>query len=273
MKKDLLLLVKDMVSIRLREVDVISWSSPIPSFGNLATAKIATVGLNPSNREFVDESGRELEGADRRFHTLRSLGLKKWKEVQGDHLELIIDYCFNYFSRNPYDSWFKKLDHIISGSSLSYYFPSGAACHLDLIPYATFTKWTDLLPSQRKKLLEFSSDYLGMLINHSQIEILVLNGQTVVHNIEQVSGCQLKKTHRRDWSLPRKSVDAVQGFSYQGKIDRIGRVTLNKPLEVLGYNHNIQSSFGVTKNVQKSIRNWVTESITNAYETSGHPIS
>jgi len=263
MSQELVKLLKEMISIRLRELDVISWSSPIPAFGNLATAKIATVGLNPSNREFVDETGRELEGSKRRFHTLKSLGLKKWDDVQGDHLELIIDYCFNYFNRNPYDGWFKRLDHIISGSSLSYYFPSASACHLDLIPYATSTKWTELSQVQRKNLLDISSNYLGMLINHSQIEVLVLNGQTVVDNIERISGGSLKKLHRKEWSLPRKKTEPVQGFSFEGHVNKMGAVKLNKRLKVLGYNHNIQSSFGVTKDVQVSIRNWVTDKIMN----------
>lgn len=264
MSKDLQYLLKEMISIRLCEVDIISWGSPIPSFGNLATAKIATVGLNPSNREFVDETGRELEGAKRRFHTLKSLGLRKWNEAQRQHLELIIDYCFNYFDRNPYDGWFKKLDHIISGTSFSYYFPSGFACHLDLIPYATFTKWTDLTKLQQKKLLDISSDYLGMLINNSQIDLLVLNGQTVVDNMQRISGGELEKSFMQKWSLPRKNTEPVQGFSYKGVINQIGNISLKKPIKVLGYNHNIQSSFGVTKDVQKSIRNWVTETLTIA---------
>ena len=261
MSKTLLDLIKKMATNKLGEMDVISWGCPIPSFGNLATAKIATVGLNPSNREFVDETGSELDGPERRFHTLKSLGLNKWKEAQKEHFESIIDYCFNYFSRNPYDGWFKRLDHIISGTSLSYYFPSGYACHLDLIPFATFTKWTNLTSTQRRKLLDISSDYLGMLINHSEIELLVLNGQTVVENMERVSGCSLKKSVMQDWALPRKNSNSVQGFCYEGEIERIGTITLKNPIRVLGYNHNIQSSFGVTKNVQTSIRNWITESL------------
>jgi hypothetical protein len=56
---------------------VIPWSSPVPYFGSPSSAIIGTVGLNPSNREFVDSSGNELDGPARRFHTLNSLGLAR----------------------------------------------------------------------------------------------------------------------------------------------------------------------------------------------------
>ena len=62
------------------KTDVIRWGCPVPSFGDLSSARIATVGLNPSNREFVDGLGNELEGPSRRFHTLKSLGIASWAD-------------------------------------------------------------------------------------------------------------------------------------------------------------------------------------------------
>lgn len=262
MRKELALLLELMTSPELTKANLIKWGCPIPSFGNLLSAKLATIGLNPSNREFVDEVGKELDGVYRRFHTLSSLGLATWHEAEDTHYDLILDYCFNYFYRNPYDSWFKKLDHIISGTSFSYYFPSGFACHLDLIPYATANKWTELSPSNRNLLLELSSDFLGQLLNNSEITTIVLNGQTVVDNLQKVSGAELKKVCRKEWTLPRKTSTGVIGYSYEGEINRIGNVQLKRKLKVLGYNHNIQSSFGVTKNVQDSIRHWIADSTT-----------
>src|ERR1044072_8195400 len=101
----------------LRNTTVIDWGSPVPCFGNILSSKIATVGINPSNLEFVGTDGQELNGVMRRFHTLKSLQLKNWNDVKEPHLQLILDACLDYFNRNPYDRWFKKLDYIISGSS------------------------------------------------------------------------------------------------------------------------------------------------------------
>ena len=65
----------------LRQAGIIPWSSPVPVFGSIDDSEVATVGLNPSNREFVDAHGNELEGAARRFHTLRSLCLERWADA------------------------------------------------------------------------------------------------------------------------------------------------------------------------------------------------
>src|SRR5205809_4127565 len=112
--------------------DVITWGCPVPSFGDLSNSEVATVGLNPSNREFVDESGGELEGSLRRFHTLNSLGISSWSHADARHLRLILESCRMYFFDNPYDRWFKRLDHVVSGTKASFYSPSCGACHLDL---------------------------------------------------------------------------------------------------------------------------------------------
>lgn|ERR1700688_2215103 len=60
---------------------MIPWACPIPSFGDLWRSRVATLGFNPSNREFVDEAGNELQGGSRRFPTLKSLSLGSWSEV------------------------------------------------------------------------------------------------------------------------------------------------------------------------------------------------
>src|SRR5260370_1920150 len=120
--------------------DVIRWGCPVPSFGDLSNATVATLGLNPSNREFVDEVGDELQGSYRRFHTLKSLGLASWSDVDARHLRLILESCRTYFLGNPYDRWFKKLDQVVAGTGASFYDGSCVACHLDLIPYATTRK-------------------------------------------------------------------------------------------------------------------------------------
>lgn len=261
MRPELETLIQRLGDPALEKAEVITWGSPIISFGNLSNSKIATLGLNPSNREFVDENGSELTGDKRRFHTLGSLGLKRWSEASEKHTDLITQLCNEYFYRNPYDSWFKKLDYLISGTSLSYYFPSGEACHLDIIPYATSCKWTDLSPEQRSSLLKITGDTLGLLLQQSPIKIIILNGQTVVDHLQKVSNVTLRKTHMPSWSLPRKGNDGVAGFSYVGEISQIAGIRLNQSISILGYNHNIQSSFGVTTQVQTSIRIWISKKV------------
>lgn len=245
----------------IKYADVIPWSTPVYSFGNLSTSKIATLGINPSNREFEDLNGLELDGGIRRFHTLKSLNIKSWKELDRTKTDNVKTLCDEYFNRNPYDQWFKKLDYLFSGSSYSYYFPSLEACHLDLVPYATSKKWSDLSSEQKQFLLNKSSHLLGNLLKDSKVDYLILNGSTVLKNFQLISDVSYKKELQESWELRRKNGNNVRGFSHEGLVQEIGGVKLNKEIKILGFNHNIQSSFGVTNLVQKSIRNWLSKKI------------
>jgi hypothetical protein len=238
---------------------VIPWGAPVPSFGDLATSTVATLGLNPSNREFVDEEGNELDGLDRRFHSLHSLGLSSWEDTSASHLRMILESCRNYFRCNPYDRWFKRLDDVVSATGTSFYNESKTACHLDLIPYATAIKWTELTGWQRSTLLSSVGDVLALLLRDSPVRILLLNGSSVAEHLEKVSGMCLERREARSWTLPRHTTSDVTGLSYRGVLRSLGGVKLPRDILVLGYNHNIQSSFGVTTNVVAAIRQWVAK--------------
>lgn len=243
----------------ISETSVIEWGSPVPSFGDLPRSQVATLGLNPSNREFVDQVGNELKGKFRRFHTLHSLGLKSWSDVDARHLKLILDSCQHYFWTNPYDRWFKVLDSVISGTNASYYSRTHAACHLDLIPYATLRKWNELAFNQRSTLLSLAGNTLALLLRDSPIKILVLNGKSVVEVFQDISGVRLEKQKMSAWSLPRHSTPHVIGESYQGITNTFAGIELGRNILILGFNHNLQSSFGVSMKVLQEIRQWISE--------------
>jgi hypothetical protein len=259
------ILVKCLDHASLSGTSVIPWSCPVPSFGDLSRSKVATLGLNPSNREFVDGSGNELDGPSRRFHTLNSLGLSRWSDANVQHLQLIMDSCCAYFHRNPYDGWFKKLDQIISGTNASYYNSSATACHLDLIPYATACKWTALTRRERTSLLTAAGDTLGLLLRDSPVRTLILNGNSVVEQFQEIAGVQLEKQPMRDWSLPRRSECGVLGVAFKGSVRILSGVHLEREVLVLGFNHNIQSSFGVTTKVISAIQRWIARSANEAF--------
>jgi hypothetical protein len=244
--------------------DVISWGCPVPSFGDLSSSRVATLGLNPSNREFVDEQGGELEGPLRRFHTLNSLGLAGWTDVDARHLRLILESCNRYFSGNPYDRWFKRLDQVVMGAKASFYDSSRGACHLDLIPYATTRKWTALTPAQRLTLLDIAADTLGLLVRDSPVRILILNGRSVVERFQEVAGVSLERQEMPGWSLARNPKASVIGLGYRGLIDSISGIALSREILVLGYNHNLQSSFGVTNEAIFAIRDWISNEVNQA---------
>jgi hypothetical protein len=226
-------------------------------FGNPETARVATLGINPSSREFVDINGRELQGRSRRFHTLASLGLRRWADAEERHLRLVKQCCVNYFRGNPYDAWFRKLDYIIAGASATYYGVLSSACHLDLVPYATSPKWAMLAQWQRAFLLRQSVRAIAEILRESKIDILILNGRSVVEEFQRIAGVQLNTSAMSEWTLPRRSVTGVRGLASSGSIEKVGSLKFGRRITVLGFNHNIQSSFGVTRQVLDSIRHWV----------------
>ncbi len=249
--------IRQLGSGRLADRSLIEWGCPVPFFGEVSTARVATVGINPSNREFVDGSGRELDAASQRLPTLGSLGLESWSQVDAEGVRSIVGACQTYFRGNPYNRWFGVLERILTRSSASFYGGDIVACHLDLVPFATRGKWGDLDAADQDALLNASEGALGALLADSHVSLLVLNGRSVVKYFQAMAHVTLEETRVRQWDLPRASSSDVPGLAYTGWITRFGATDLRQPVQVLGYNHNLQSSFGVTGDVISEIGKWL----------------
>lgn len=239
--------------------DVIGWGCPVPFFGHLESARLATVGINPSNREFVGTDGAELAGDERRLPTLGSLGLSSWSQADAAALRSILLACRQYFERNPYGGWFGSLQRIIELTGHSYYAPRSDACHLDIIPWATVGKWGMLSSAARRQLTHRAAEVLADIVACSPLSMLILNGQQVVSQFEVLTGRRLDARRIPDWDLPRRSGRAVPGVAYCGQISAIAEIPLDRELLVVGYNHNLQSSFGVTTVVRDGISMWIAD--------------
>ncbi len=261
------ILVDGLTKPAIRETTAIPWACPVPFFGNLDASRVATVGINPSDREFVDDKNkRELKEPNRRFHTLASLGLRTWEDVTTHHVAQIYEACQRYFlpESNSYDNWFRVLDDVLKGAGASFYpggGPSSAdidtACHLDLIPYATTKKWSKLTRQQQRTLFEFVPDLLGRLVRDSPVRVLILNGNAVVKKFEKGTGLQFKCQEMPNWSLYYRT-GPRPGYAYRDVVDTLFGVELGKAVTVLGYNHNLQGTPGVGSDMTDSIRNWIS---------------
>lgn len=254
-------LVSRLADSELTGAGVIEWAAPVPVFGDPLRSRVATLGINPSSREFVDIHGRELVGSSRRLHTRTSLGLASWNEAGPAHIRAVAAYCREYFHRDPFDAWFKRLDAVVAAAGATYYGLESSACHLDLVPYATDPKWTALLPVQRSYLLNSCRHAFASMLQGSGIRVLILNGRTVVSGFEAVAEQELDEAEMPDWELARAGRPGVSGFAKVGVVNTVAGVRLDAQLMVLGFNHNLQSSFGVTNRVLKSICGWVAAAV------------
>jgi len=234
----------------------IPWASPVVSFGNPANSKIATLGLNPSNLEFSDGSGNQLQAPYHRFESLTTLQVRDWSEVAAQGVRRVWQACEDYFYRNPYDQWFKRLEKVLVGTGATYYSRIGEqACHLDLVPFATAEKWSALTTAHRAGLIELGIPSLVRTIKASDIRVLVLNGSTVVREFSRLlNGQALASREMPSWALQG---GRVSGVAHIGRVSELNGIALDRELLVLGYNHNIQSSFGVTTDVVSRIATWV----------------
>lgn len=237
----------------------IPWASPVMAFGKLSKSRVATLGLNPSNLEFEEPGGIQLYEPLNRFETLKTLRLKDWSLAGSNEVDRIWSACYHYFRRRPYDAWFKSLDRVVNGLGASYYhdYDSGVACHLDLVPFATAAKWSSLKSEMRQKLERLGAPTLVATLAESDIRVLILNGASVVRAFERLIDAPLEVMEIDAWRLRRGNSGGVRGLAYSGVVSAIGGIDLGRKIRVLGYNHNIQSSFGVTSDVVREIGTWI----------------
>lgn len=161
--------------------------TPVVSFGNQPAARVATVSINPSTAEF-EVRGRELDGPQRRFETLASLGIDSLAEADDAAVRKIWDRCLHYFtpssdpssvaaSANPYRGWFDPLNSFIKtviGVEPDYY--RGTACHLDLVQWPTQPLWSNLKAQVKRSLVERDKDFLLWQLSNPVLEVVYLNG-------------------------------------------------------------------------------------------------
>ena len=99
--------VPDYVARRIRTPypdtpHVLRGSTPVISFGDFRTAHVATLGIHPSDREFLHK-GEWLTGSKQRFATLRSLGITAPEDASDADVATIVAACCRYFQGpNPY---------------------------------------------------------------------------------------------------------------------------------------------------------------------------
>lgn len=231
----------------LRDVErVLHNTCPVPFFGDALTARIATVGLNPSDREFEDTLGRTRAAS--RLPTRHELQINDWTSASGATCSQIAHACSDYFEGNPYRRYFNPLDTMLRGIGDATLY-GGGACHLDLVPWATRPKWGGLSKRERQLLLHEGRPVLDLLLASTRLEALLLNGTTVV-NAFQRAGAGLRCEHVNDWTIGRG-----RGRRWWGTIRKTGGYELKRPIAVLGWSGHIPLT-PMTASVRQSIFDW-----------------
>jgi hypothetical protein len=228
-KLEVLLMIIERIK---RKIDlgmyIVPQITPIIYFGNYDAAKACTVSLNPSNKEFTDNTDRLLDERNaERLCSRKKLNRADNDELSDDEANTVLKYCTDYFKLRPLKSWFSHIDYFIKEyGNYSYY--DGTCVHLDLVQWATYKKWNDVPNSIQRYHLKSDLPVLKYLLN-KDFEIIFLNGTTTVKNVRDCLDITLKEkstVFRNTNGVERKLV------IYHGKYNNI---------EIVGWNIYLQS--------------------------------
>jgi len=217
---------------------VVAGSTPVVSFGNAQTSRVATLGLNPSKNEFL-EAGELLRGDERRLATQESLGLTDLSIAPVSKVLEVLEECNSYFQRRPYREWFDQFMPMLRNCDASYY--EGSACHLDLVQWATDPTWGKLERNVRKRLIAEDAGFLASQLQCENLRLMLVNGIGAWK--------QLRKSMDND--LEFNEVETVTGFAHCDTRLFVG--TVFGHVRVMAWSTNIQSSHGVTNELREEL--------------------
>lgn len=217
-------------------------SLPVLFFGDLFSARVATVGINPSRQEYLGRDGRELAGTRRRFETLSSLEASSRAALTDEQADRAIRTMRGYYrpGGNAY-WWFASYARVIEGMGASY--AEGTAAHLDLVQESTDPVWRHLRstdPAQVEALLRADVPFLMWQIEHFRLTAVVCVSSTVARIVGEslcAVAAEQGSTGKRRWSVATATV--------AGRV--IGVASWNRPLaQAPGLTREEQRALGVT---------------------------
>jgi hypothetical protein len=170
-------------------------SLPVLFFGDVCSAGIATVGLNPSNREYTDSHGELLLGSRQRFATLASLGAADRPSLTDGQCDEAVRWMRGYFNPGkPVYGWFTGLERVARGMGAS--FAEGSAVHLDLVQEPTHPTWSALPRDQRDRLLSDDLRFLAWQIRRFPFRAVICTGKTASVHTQRALGVAVEETGR-----------------------------------------------------------------------------
>ena len=189
---------------------VIPGSIPVPFFGNMETAKTATVSINPSDIEFCNVSG------GKRFCDRNELRVEDDRELDDEQCQKVYASLINYFNNNPYN-WFQKLQGF-AGVLFESSYKDGTMVNLDICPWATAKKWGQLTKTEQDNLVS-NYDLLKKILTSKEkiFDYVYVNGSEARERLKKLGiRLQTVKTH------PVKKVSEIYGVELPNGTKLIG---------------------------------------------------
>jgi hypothetical protein len=194
---------------------VVEGSLPVVSFGDYRAAEVATLALNPSSLEFLDQQGAYLLEDVRRLASRVSMQRLDPVELSGSDVAGVFSDSNTYFRRKPLWSWFHWLETLMGGADLGSYL-GGTACHLDLVQWATKPAQGKLAADVWQRLVDEDRKFLTWQLGQTPARTVLVNGASCVGWLEkekivrwdppeilEFSNAQGRPAHLKVWKARR----------------------------------------------------------------------
>lgn len=227
--------IPDYIEERIRRpppvgIPIVPGSTPVVAFGDVRRARIATLGWNPSSKEFLDKGGKLLTGEKQRLETLKSIGTSELAKALTDVIRRVFVGCNDYFLGCPY-IWFDKLEKVLTDLGASYY--DGSACHLDFVQWATDPAWGKLSKLHQSRLIAADVPFFRKQLSQEKINVLLLNGMGIVDAVQGELKLKLSEVPSLSKDRTKDRIRLYRGVGFRG-------------LKIVGWNINLQTTPGVS---------------------------
>jgi hypothetical protein len=214
---------------------VVALSTPVVSFGNPNISRVATVGINPSRREFEGrDRGARLENDRKRLVDLNTLGAKSCDSITHDQAREVLEGCFDYFAGTThYGEWFDPLEQAVLNPIEASYFgkKTYSAVHLDLVQWATDPVWSQIEDRElASTLLEEDSGFLRKQLQTYDFTYIFLNGKEVCEQIQNLGIYELSHVGDLQW----KSGEGSRTSKIYTGVGKKGEIVVGWTLNIQG---------------------------------------
>lgn len=222
-------------------------STPVVAFGNPMTAKVATIGINPSSREFLDAKGNLLSEENRRLADFAYLGIKSHSEIDESVARRVLEESNSYFRRDEsVYQWFEPLQkYVLDPVNAS--FRDSTASHLDLVQWSTAPVWGAIKDSKARNLLiQDDIRFLGEMLSAASYKTVFMNGSTVVKTLEKFG---LVEIEQDGWTPLGKGTK--KSALWKGRVIGSDAICLGWSLNLQHYQTTLQN--------KEALKTWIID--------------
>lgn len=187
---------------------IVEGSIPIVFFDNVEKAEIATLSLNPSNKEF------EHNSVIRRCVDRKKLGVSDNQKLTREQAESVYQSLLLYFKVNPYKAWFNPMNKLFQIKGYKYY--NDKIVHLDISPWATSSKWDSLSQVERESIID--TTIIENVIEKRGIKKLFINGKTAFNVFYATLNIEIKNIKETSFNYITKKGYTRSFIIYETKI-------------------------------------------------------